>query len=106
MEALIRENSIRTTFTGKEFINGRMEENTLEIGRTIKWMVKVLSHGSMEENIKDRMLMIKSMDMVNFTGQMGDAIEDIGLMENNMGVEFIEEVMESKEKENGMMGKN
>ena len=49
--------------------------------------------------------MIKNMVMENSIGQTEDAIEVIGLTESNMDVEFIEEVMEWKEKENGTMGK-
>lgn len=50
--------------------------------------------------------MIRSMDMVNFIGQMEDVIEGIGKMGNNTVEEFIEEVMEQNEKENGLMGKS
>ena len=65
-----------------EFINGMMEENMLENGKLIKWMVMVNIHGLMEENIKVNIQMIKKMDMENIHGLMVENILDYGKMEN------------------------
>lgn len=50
--------------------------------------------------------MIRNMVLVNFIGLMEDVIKDFGEMADRMGLEYIEVVMELKERVNGKMGRN
>jgi hypothetical protein len=53
MEALTLDSSKRTISKEKEFINGPMEEDTKENGKTTKWKVMVSSPGLMVEDMKE-----------------------------------------------------
>ena len=68
----------------KEHINGMIRGNLLEIGRIIKWMVRVFLFGQMEGNMKGNIKMIKKKVMESLNGMEENNIKDIGKMGNNM----------------------
>jgi len=86
----------------KVFMNGPMEGSSTETGKIIKWTDKENLLGMMEENMLGTIKMIKNMVMDNLSGLMEENIKDIGKMENNTEEVFILEVINRKEKENGM----
>jgi hypothetical protein len=55
----------------------------------------------MEEDILEIIQKIKSMDLEFFNGQMDVNMKDIGKMVNNMEKEYILDLTELREKENG-----
>lgn len=92
MEVHIQESLLIIIFKEKEFINGLIKENILEIGKIIKWMGMEFLLGKMDVNTKVSIVMIGSMDMVNFFGQMVVFIKVSGKMEDSMAKGYIEEV--------------
>ena len=73
-----QDNSKITTFMGKDFTFGMMEEGMKGSGRIIKWMVKVLLYGVMGGSTQGNTLKIKSMDRGNLVGPMEENIEEDG----------------------------
>lgn len=75
------------------------------IGEIIRCTAKEYFYGKMAEDTRVNTLMIKNMDMGNSFGQTAESIKVIGKMVNNMEEEFIRELLEFREKENGEMAK-
>ena len=73
-----QDNSKITTFMGKDYTFGMMEEGMKGSGRIIKWMVKVLLYGVMGGSTQGNTLKIKSMDRGNLVGPMEENIEEDG----------------------------
>ena len=89
MDLHMKVNLSKIILKEKALINGLMEEFILEIGKTIRWMVRVYLLGKMVESMKENIKKIKSMDMEFLNGLMEEFIKDFGNMEDNMEKEFI-----------------
>jgi hypothetical protein len=87
----------------KEHINGGMVRPTLVNGLTTKCMARDNSIGLMENSTLGTSLKIKEVAKDSSSGKMGENMKENGSMGNNMGLETIEILKESKEKDNGKM---
>jgi hypothetical protein len=103
IRALILVSSTITTFMDKEFMSGLMEESSMEIGRTIKWKVMVVSLGLMVGNMLEHILMIWNKVKVHLNGLMEENTLELGTKASNMEKVFISMLKEKKGMENGNM---
>lgn len=95
------ENLMRIILRVLDYIYGLMEEDIMDNGNLIKWMVKVNLHGQMVENIQENMFKIKNKDMVHLNGQMVKSIKEIGIMVHNMDQVPITALKDQSERVNG-----
>ena len=70
IKAHMKDNFMKITLKGKEFINGLMAELMKETGKTTKWMDTEYLPGLMVGDMKVNMWMIKRMGMEPSHGQM------------------------------------
>jgi len=89
MEVPTRENSMITTSTERDSINGLIREHLQVIGSSIKCMVLEFSPGLMEENTKGNIMMIKNRGKGSLFGLMGENMMGVGMMASSMGLEHI-----------------
>ena len=65
-----------------------MDDNTLDNGKTVIWMVQEFLYIQTELYTKDNLKMIKKQVMVYINGQMEENIKAIGTKENSMVLEY------------------
>ena len=89
----------------KEFTNGLTGEGMKANGKIIKCKEKEFLRGKMVENTLGNIMTIKSTVMVSSFGQMGKFTKETGQMENSMGLGSILAPIKMKDKENGLKEK-
>ena len=65
-----------------------MDDNTLDNGKTVIWMVQESLYIQTELYTKDNLKTIKKQVMVYINGQMEENIKAIGTKENSMVLEY------------------
>lgn len=83
------------------FINGLMEENTKENGKTTKWKVAESLPGPITGDMRENISMTKKRVKECSIGQMGGSTRESGKTENNMVPEYIHQQVERPERGNG-----
>ena len=104
-EVFMLETSLKIISMEKEFINGQMEKNMMEIGKIIRWKEKEIFIGEMGEFILEIIITIKNMEMGFLNGLMVENLLGSGTMEHKMDLGDILLGLAFKKKESGKMGK-
>ena len=92
-------------FVEKEYINGVIEKNMKDFGKTTKCMVEVYWYGQMENNMKENFKMTKDMAWELSNGLMVVNMKEVGWEVNSMELVFTQIKPGRVEKENGMKEK-
>ena len=101
MGADLKGNFEITTSMDLELINGAMDESTLEIGKTTKWMGQVALHGMTGGLIQVNTCRTKSRDGKCFSGQMGGNTKDSDQTASSTGEAFKYRRMEAEKRAPG-----
>lgn len=78
MVMLMKDNGKIISFMEKEYISGKMGDNTREIGQQGKWKVEVFILGPMDSNMRDSIFKIKNKAMEATNGEMAEDISETG----------------------------